>query len=182
MSPMTPAMPERRSLITPALVNSQTNVVNNLHRIDIQWGVERNATMPEDHRIASWVRQVFEILSEAPAEITIRIVSEDEIIELNGRFREMPKPTNVLSFPVGVKDEEGFMILGDIVLCEPVVIAEAEQQQKSVDRHFAHMIVHGMLHLKGFDHVQDDQAEEMENLERHLIQQLGFPDPYQEDK
>ncbi|MEX2488213.1 MAG: rRNA maturation RNase YbeY, partial [Pseudomonadales bacterium] len=119
-------------------------------------------------------------LNEAPAEITIRIVSEEEMTELNGRFREKPRPTNVLSFPVGVEDEDAMTILGDVVLCAGVVIAEAAEQNKPVQIHFAHMVVHGMLHLKGYDHVQDNQAEEMESLERNIMGQLGFPDPYQE--
>ncbi|MEX2489786.1 MAG: rRNA maturation RNase YbeY [Pseudomonadales bacterium] len=181
MSLMTQAMPDRRSLGAPVLLSTQSNVVANLHRIDIQWGVERTTAMPVDQTISAWVRQILAILNEAPAEITIRIVSEEEITELNGRFRDKPRPTNVLSFPVGVEDEEAITILGDVVLCAGVVIAEAAEQNKALEMHFAHMVVHGVLHLKGYDHVQDNQAEQMELLERNIMGHLGYPDPYQED-
>lgn len=177
MSLMTRAMPDS----TPVFSNTQSNVVGNLHRIDIQWGVARSNAMPEEQRVLAWVSHILSVLNEAPAEITIRIVSEEEITELNGRFREKPGPTNVLSFPVGVEDEEAFTILGDVVLCAGVVVAEAAEQNKAVESHFAHMVVHGVLHLKGYDHVQDNQAEQMESLERNIMGQLGFPDPYQED-
>lgn len=181
MIPTPRAMPDRRSPGAPFLVNAQSNVVANLHRIDIQWGVERSSAMPEDRTISAWVRQILTILNEAPAEITIRIVSEEEITELNGRFRHKTGPTNVLSFPVGVEDEEACTILGDVVLCAGIVTAEAAEQNKPLEVHFAHMVVHGVLHLKGYDHVQDNQAEQMESLERNIMDHLGYPDPYQED-
>lgn len=177
MSLMTEAMPERQSRLAP--LNTQTDVEASLHRIDIQWGVERDPAMPEDARIAAWVQGTLAAVNEEPVEVTIRVVNEEEMTELNGRFRETPKPTNVLSFPVGVKDEEDFLILGDVVLCDSVVVAEAGEQHKSVESHFAHMVVHGVLHLKGYDHVQEHQAEQMESLERDVMGQLGFPDPWQ---
>ena len=106
-------------------------------------------------------------------EITIRIVDATESQALNRDFRHKDKPTNVLSFPMGEPD-----YLGDIVICAPVVAAEAKEQGKAPRAHWAHMVVHGMLHLLGHDHIADDEAEKMEALERKLLARLGFPDPY----
>lgn len=106
-------------------------------------------------------------------EITIRIVEADESQALNKVWRAKDKPTNVLSFPM---DEAAY--LGDIVICAPVVAAEAIEQKKSAKAHWAHMVVHGVLHLLGHDHIIDAEAEKMERLERKLMATLGFDDPY----
>ena len=106
-------------------------------------------------------------------EITLRIVDAAESQALNRDFRGKDKPTNVLSFPMGEPD-----YLGDIVICAPVVAAEAVEQGKTARAHWAHMVVHGVLHLLGHDHIKDDEAEKMEALERKLLARLGFPDPY----
>ena len=113
--------------------------------------------------------------------VTIRIVDEQESQTLNTSFRNVPKPTNVLAFPAGpvdpavVDDDEE---LGDLVICAPVVIDEAREQEKAVAAHFAHMTVHGCLHLAGYDHIDDAQAVEMEALEIQIMTSLGFPNPY----
>ena len=106
-------------------------------------------------------------------EITLRIVTADESQALNRDFRGKDKPTNVLSFPMGEPD-----YLGDIVICAPVVAAEAIEQGKPARAHWAHMVLHGVLHLLGHDHIAEDEAGRMEALERKLLAQLGFPDPY----
>lgn len=106
-------------------------------------------------------------------EITLRIVDADEGLTLNQSWRGKAYATNVLSFPMGEKD-----YLGDIVICAEVVAREAAEQGKSSRAHWAHMVVHGVLHLMGHDHIVDAEAEKMEALERRLLAQMGFSDPY----
>lgn len=107
-------------------------------------------------------------------EITLRIVAADEGRALNRDWRSKDYATNVLSFPMQEPD-----YLGDIVICAAVVAREAIEQGKTARAHWAHMVVHGVLHLMGHDHIADDEAERMERLERKLLSRLGFPDPYQ---
>ncbi len=115
------------------------------------------------------------------AELTIRVVDEDEGRELNHNWRGRDYATNVLSFvadiPPGILD---IPLLGDLVICAPVVAREAAQQGKSPHAHWAHLVIHGCLHLLGHDHIEDDEAEIMEALERRLLASLGYPDPYAE--
>lgn len=112
------------------------------------------------------------------SEVTIRIVDEAEMTELNETYRHKSGPTNVLSFPFDAPIELEVKLLGDIVICASVVNKEAKAQGKSSDAHWAHMVVHGILHLQGYDHIEDDEAEVMEALEINLLQQLGYTNPY----
>ena len=112
-------------------------------------------------------------------ELTVRIVDKEEIQTLNKTYRHKDKPTNVLSFPFESPPEVELPLLGDLVICHDVVLEEAQQQNKTVKEHWAHMIVHGVLHLKGYDHIDDSEAETMEALEVQILNQLGFSDPYQ---
>lgn len=114
------------------------------------------------------------------AEISLLIVDEAEGAELNQQWRNKNGPTNVLSFPSDLPAELGLPLLGDLVICAPVVAKEALEQKKSLSSHWAHMVVHGTLHLLGFDHIDDDQAEEMESLETDILARIGYPDPYQD--
>jgi probable rRNA maturation factor len=119
----------------------------------------------------------------ADSELTIRLVDEDEGRELNRTWRHRDYATNVLSFPAEIPD--GILdipLLGDLVICVPVVEREAQQQGKPVAAHWAHLVIHGCLHLLGFDHIEDEEAEEMEALERELLAELGHPDPYADDE
>ena len=110
-----------------------------------------------------------------PAEVTVRFVDDAEGRDLNRDYRGKDYATNVLSFPY----ESGERICGDLVLCQPVVEAEAREQAKTLEAHYAHMVVHGMLHLQGHDHeTGKDDAERMEALERDILKTLGYPDPY----
>ncbi len=119
----------------------------------------------------------------ADCELTIRLVDEAEGQELNRTWRHKDYPTNVLSFPVDVADELlDIPLLGDLVICVPVVEREAHEQHKSREAHWAHLVIHGCLHLLGHDHIEDAQAEEMEALERQLLAELGHPDPYTADE
>jgi len=116
------------------------------------------------------------------AEISIRIVDEEESQSLNHQYRGKDKPTNVLSFPFeipeGIPPSEMNHLLGDLVVCAPVVKREAEQQGKLIHHHWAHMVIHGVLHLLGFDHINDTEAEQMEQMERDMLSKLEISDPY----
>ncbi|MEY4640132.1 MAG: Endoribonuclease YbeY [Pseudomonadota bacterium] len=117
------------------------------------------------------------IAPEARGRLSIRIVDEAESAELNTHYRHKQGATNILSFPVppGLPDS----LLGDLAICATVVEREATEQQKAADAHWAHLTVHGVLHLKGYDHEEPKAADEMEALEKHILQQLGYADPYQ---
>ncbi len=117
----------------------------------------------------------------ADAEISLRLVGEDEMRELNGRYRDRDYATNVLSFPAELPDAVDLPLLGDIVICAPVVRREALAQGKALNAHWDHMLVHGVLHLLGYDHVEDGEAELMESLERRILARLGHADPYEFD-
>ncbi|WP_062262800.1 rRNA maturation RNase YbeY [Endozoicomonas arenosclerae] len=116
------------------------------------------------------------------AEISLRIVDIEEGAELNQQWRQKEGPTNVLSFPSDLPEELNLPLLGDLVICAPVVEREAQEQDKELQAHWAHMMVHGTLHLLGYDHIEEDEAEAMESLETKILQNLGFPDPYQSEK
>ena len=117
-------------------------------------------------------------LDREEASVVIRIVDETESRQLNRDYRGKDSPTNVLSFPfeppAGIREEH----LGDLVICAPVVLREAQEQNKQPEAHWAHMVVHGMLHLQGHDHQNSKEAEEMESLERQILDGLGYSDPY----
>jgi len=115
----------------------------------------------------------------------LRVVGREEAQELNRDYREKDYATNILSFPSdfgdipeGVLDEEEAGYLGDLVVCADVIYDEAQQQQKSLDNHWAHMVIHGILHLQGYDHIEEEEADIMESLEIKLLRELGVPDPY----
>ncbi len=111
------------------------------------------------------------------AELTIRMVNEAESAALNESYRHKPGPTNVLSFPFAAPSAVETALLGDIVICAPVVLREAVVQGKTPEAHWAHLVAHGVLHLLGYDH-DETQAEAMESLEIRILAALGYPDPY----
>jgi len=119
--------------------------------------------------------------SNPDAEVVVRIVDEQESRDLNMRYRKKDKPTNVLSFPFEAPAGVQLALLGDLVICAPVVAAEATQQGKSLEAHWAHMLIHGALHLTGYDHQNDVQASEMESLETVILTGLGFEPPYESE-
>lgn len=130
---------------------------------------------PEDFRC--WVEAAFAQRREV-GEIGLRIVDLAEGTALNETYRHRRGPTNVLSFPVEELPPMEIPPLGDLVICAPVVWREAREQHKSPRAHWAHLTVHGSLHLMGYDHQREDEAEAMEALEREILARLGFPDPY----
>lgn len=146
--------------------------------LDLQIAIE-GATLPSEENFELWVKTALRN-TMTEAELTIRIVDEAESKQLNGDYRGKDKPTNVLSFPFEAPAEIEIPLLGDLVICAPVVELEAKQQNKSSQAHWAHMVVHGCLHLLGYDHIDDEEAEEMESLETQLIENLGYNNPYKE--
>lgn len=124
--------------------------------------------------------------TSAAIEISVRLTSDDEVHKLNGQYRQQDKPTNVLSFPMVQPDlieslgntDDGEILLGDIVLAHGVCAREAEERQVSLQDHATHLIVHGVLHLLGHDHMDDAQAEAMESIEQAAMAALGLHDPY----
>lgn len=116
------------------------------------------------------------------AELTVRIVDQDESMQLNHQYRNTKKPTNVLAFPFQNPPGITLPLLGDLIICKEVVENEAKLQEKPLTAHWAHMSIHGTLHLLGYDHIEQTDAVEMENLETHLLTELGFADPYLSEK
>jgi len=125
--------------------------------------------IPDRKLLRKWAKAVY---GDA-ATVTMRFVDAEESQHLNDTYRCKNKPTNVLSFPY--KDEP---LMGDIVFCPTVIYAEANAQNKTIPAHMAHLVVHGMLHLMGYDHLNDRDAKEMESLETEIMADLGFADPY----
>ncbi len=117
-------------------------------------------------------------LQRDAGEVTVRIVDNAESQQLNSSYRGKDKPTNVLSFPADLPPELELPLLGDLVICAPVVAAEALEQGKTPEAHWAHMVVHGTLHLQGYDHIDDSDADIMEALETQILVDLGYPPPY----
>ncbi|BAJ03366.1 rRNA maturation RNase YbeY [Shewanella violacea] len=146
--------------------------------LDLQIAID-NKSLPSREDFELWVHSALRD-TMTQAELTIRIVDKAESQTLNSSYRGKDKPTNVLSFPFEAPPEIDIPLLGDLVICAPVVEFEAKQQNKSLKAHWAHMVVHGCLHLLGYDHIQDAEAEEMESLETQLIEKLGFNNPYKE--
>ena len=135
--------------------------------------------IPEAALVQQWAEKA--CLCDDQVITSVQIVSKDEMRELNNTWRGKNRPTNVLSFPMQSPDEVDPKILGDLVLCADVINTEARQQHKPEQAHWAHMVVHGMLHLQGYDHIDEHQAEEMEALEIRILDQLGFDNPYLEN-
>ena len=133
--------------------------------------------VPTEVLFQQWVHAAAE--ANDAAELSIRIVDESESAELNQTYRHKSGPTNVLSFPCEVPAGVPKDLLGDLVICAPVVEREALQQGKNSEAHWAHMVVHGVLHLRGYDHLQEDEAEHMEALEVEILAGLGYPNPYE---
>ena len=143
-------------------------------------GTEAEAALPTQAELEAWVGAVLDQEGDGRHELPIRFVERDESQQLNRDYRGKDKPTNVLSFPFETPPGIELPLLGDLVICAPVVAREAAEQGKPAKAHWAHLVIHGCLHLLGYDHLEDDEAEEMEELERQLLAELGYPDPYGE--
>lgn len=152
--------------------------------LDLQCATE--AAIPDEADFRRWCELALR-QRQGDSELTIRLVDEDEGRELNRTWRKKDYATNVLSFPADLPDgPDGtplldIPLLGDLVVCVPVVEREANEQGKPVQAHWAHLVIHGCLHLLGYDHIEDEEAQEMEDLERQLLAELGHPDPYADE-
>lgn len=148
----------------------------------------RNRHVPSLASVRRWAQAAFgpapTASSMSAAEVTVRVVGAAESQRLNRDYRGRDYPTNVLSFAYGRAGRQGQanpargVLQGDLVLCAPVVAREARDQGKPVRTHYAHLVVHGLLHLQGYDHEQKRDAQRMERRERRILEQLGYPDPY----
>ena len=151
--------------------------------VDVQRACS-DAEIPADDEIRDWVVKALAGASAAEGrdlEIAVRVVAADEMQALNKDYRDAAKPTNVLSFPAGDVaglPDDAALPLGDIIVCAGVVQEEAAAQGKAVADHWAHMLVHGTLHLLGYDHIEENQAVLMENLEAEILTAAGLPHPY----
>ena len=144
--------------------------------------VSRSDAVPPVKRIQAWVEHA--LGAEGPGELTIRVVAEPEGASLNQQFRQGRGATNVLAFPHGetaLPETEEPSPLGDLVICAPVLQREAAAQRKSLQAHWAHIAIHGTLHLLGYDHESLEEARIMETRERELLAELGFDDPYADE-
>ncbi|WP_305811155.1 rRNA maturation RNase YbeY [Photobacterium leiognathi] len=149
--------------------------------LDLQYATESQDGLPTEAEFQQWLDAAVTPF-QTDAEVTIRLVDEADSHELNLEYRGKDRPTNVLSFPFEAPPGIELELLGDLIICRQVVEKEALEQNKPLKAHWAHMVVHGSLHLLGYDHIEDDEAEEMEGLETEIMQNMGFVDPYISEK
>lgn len=153
--------------------------------VDVQLACA-DSWMPPEEAIETWTRRAFDATCQnhsGPAEVSVRVVEAGEMQALNREYRQRDAPTNVLSFPAGEIEglpKEATQNLGDIVICADIVNDEASVQDKAREAHWAHMLVHGMLHLLGYDHEDAAEAATMEELEKRVLARYGVADPYRE--
>ncbi len=145
--------------------------------MDIQ-NVSGFDALPKNELIIKWAEQALDG-QHKDAEITLRVVDINEGRALNKEWRKKDTATNVLSFPVGESIEHAPNLLGDIVVCAPVVEQEAKEQGKAIDAHWAHLVIHGILHLQGYDHESDEEANVMETKEIKILKKIGYANPYE---
>ena len=145
--------------------------------VDIQTASQE--PLPAEADIRKWIgAALLDRTTLERVEVSVRLVDHDEMAQLNGNYRGKKGATNVLSFPAHLPIELDIPLLGDIVICAPVVGIEAAQQGKSQSAHWAHMTVHGTLHLLGYDHIEEEDAKIMEALESTILEDLNYPCPY----
>jgi probable rRNA maturation factor len=137
----------------------------------------RRPWVPSRRQLTVWAAAALAPL-RGPAALSVRVVGSARSRSLNARYRNKDKPTNVLSFGWGIGAPDGQRFLGELVICAPVVAREASAQGKSLKAHWAHMTVHGVLHLLGFDHEREPEAVKMAAKEIQILDRLGFSDPY----
>ena len=144
--------------------------------VELQIAID-HAGVPDAAQLTQWANAAWRHSDDAA--LVIRIVDDQESRDLNSRFRGKDRPTNVLSFPYERLPGMPVHHVGDLVICASVVAREAAEQGKTVEAHWAHMVVHGVLHLQGYDHTDDKEAGQMEELETDILAALGFPSPYE---
>ena len=157
------------------MIGNNSNMATS-HQVDsvsreIVINLPNSVDIPSKSKIRDWIELASE---ESHGDVFLNFVTTDESRRLNEKFRSIDEPTNVLSFPAQHDD-----VLGDVAICVDVAKAQATEQQKSLDAHLAHLIIHGVLHLRGFDHVDDKDASEMEGKEIALLKSVGVTNPYE---
>lgn len=153
---------------------------------------EENQTpfLPDESQLNNWYHEVAQRLGDEDFIVSVAYVDPEHMRELNNQYRGKDYATNILSFgyteAAGASAEdiyaESAEILGDLVICPPVLERESQEQEKPLEHHWAHICIHGLLHLLGYDHIKPDEALEMEGKEKELLEQLGIPDPYRDDE
>ncbi|WP_119328019.1 rRNA maturation RNase YbeY [Cysteiniphilum halobium] len=141
--------------------------------------------LPTEDKLKTWAENTLKFLKKYHAIISLQIVSADEMQHYNNNYRAKDKPTNILSFPFDAppglpKDDETAYFLGDLIICPDVLQKEAKEQGKLLDAHWCHILIHGILHLVGYDHIDEKDALEMESIEIALLAELGIDNPYVE--
>ena len=149
--------------------------------IEISRGTDPLPGEPDESEIRFWLRESLTALGKTAATVSLRILDAEEMQALNGSYRDQPSPTNVLAFPDNVQDESAHQLLGDIALCSQVVLAESKQYSIPFRDRYAHILVHGLLHLLGHDHLHEGERAEMETLEGTLLARLGMGAPYKDE-
>jgi len=147
------------------------------HIVDLQ-NVCDITNLPSAELFQQWVDTTLTSVTEQEFELTIRLVNSTESQQLNKQYRQKDKPTNVLSFPFEVPEGIELNLLGDLIICAQVVEQESKDQNKALFDHWAHMVIHGCLHLLGYDHINDIDADEMESLEIKILAKLSITNPY----
>ncbi len=163
--------------------------------IDLQINLDSEDNLPTSKDFQQWAKAVFaELGKDDNVELTVRLTDNDEVQQLNRDYRGKDKPTNILSFPfeameidpmelqmayAGDVAELGMPFIGDLIIANQVMEDEANSQGKKLFNHYAHITVHGILHLLGYDHIEDDEAEAMESLEKRILEKLGIANPYE---
>ena len=145
--------------------------------LDLQLACQEKDALPSEALFSDWLTQALPDNNDE-YEVTVRIVDEAESQALNHQYRGKSKPTNVLSFPFEAPEGIELSLLGDLIICRQIVEKEATEQKKELMHHWAHMCIHGILHLRGYDHINADEAEEMESLEAHILSGFSISNPY----
>lgn len=145
---------------------------------DVSFNIPKDNTIPDEEILIQWASKAYQFVGQGEAELSILIVDEVYCAELNSRYRQKNKSTNVLSFPAETVLPDGMRLLGDIVICAPVVLREAQAMNLSPKAHWLHMMVHGLLHLLGHDHGEELQAQKMESLEAKILAEFDIENPY----
>jgi len=149
-----------------------------VHEVEVSRSTERLSGEPDEAQVAFWLEFVLDRLDRQSSEVSVRIVGEEEIASLNAQYRGLENATNVLSFPAGISVEE-VEFLGDIVICSKVVKLESDLYGRDFADRYVHMLIHGLLHLLGYDHMEEGARTRMEQLETDLLSRLNMGNPYE---